>query len=129
MNPIRLAAMAAAWALAAAPLAWAAPSPAAQQEISHLLAYLEASGCDFQRSGQWYNARAARDHIESKYQYLLQRNMVQTADDFIVNAATSSSMGGGAYIVRCGGVTQPSADWLRAELARLRKQADSAPKK
>ena len=114
--------------LAMAP-AWSAPSPASQREIGQLLAYLETSGCEFQRSGQWYNARAARQHIEAKYKYLLQRDMVQGTEGFIADAATSSSMGGGAYMVRCGGVTQPSGEWLRAELVRLRKQGDTAPKK
>jgi hypothetical protein len=121
-------AMAAAAVVAGLPPAWAAPSPAAQREIDQLLGYLEKSGCDFQRSGQWYNARAARDHIETKYKYLLQRDMVQTTEGFIADAATSSSMGGGAYMVRCSGVIQPSGDWLRAELARLRKQGAAAPK-
>ncbi len=107
----------------------AVPSPASQREIRHLLAHLEASGCEFQRSGQWYDARAARAHLDTKYQYLLRRDMVQDTDDFIANAATSSSMDGGAYMVRCGGVVQPSSDWLRAELARIRKQGDAAPKK
>jgi len=116
-------------ALLATPSAWAEPPPAVQREISQLLAYLEASGCDFQRNGQWHDARAARVHIEAKYQYLLQRDLVQTTDDFIANAATSSSMGGGQYQVRCGSRIDPSADWLRAELVRLRKQGSAATKK
>ncbi len=121
-------AMAAASVLVVLPPAWAAPSPAAQREIGQLLAYLEASGCEFQRGGQWHNARAARDHIETKYQYLLKRDMVQSADDFIVGAATSSSLIGSPYMVRCSGVIQPSGDWLRAELARMRKQGNAARK-
>lgn len=124
----RFAAVAFAWTIVTLPVAWSAPSPAAQREIEHLLAYLEASGCDFQRSGQWHDARAARAHIEKKYKYLLQRDLVQSTDDFLVEAATGSSMGGGAYQVRCNGVVQPSAQWLRAELARLRKQGAAAPK-
>jgi hypothetical protein len=120
--------MAAAWALVALP-ASSTPPPASQREIGQLLAYLETSGCEFQRSGKWHDARAAREHIEAKYQYLLQRDMVQSTEGFIADAATASSMGGGAYMVRCNGVTQPSGDWLRAELARLRKQAAAASKK
>jgi Family of unknown function (DUF5329) len=129
MSFLRLVGVAVAMALFAPLPAWANPSPAAQREIGHLLAYLEGSGCEFQRNGQWHDARAAREHIETKYKYLLQRNMVQSTDDFIADAATSSSMGGGAYMVRCSGVIQPSGDWLRKELARLRKQGDAAPKK
>ncbi len=108
-------------------MAWAHPSPAVQQEIGKLLAYLEASGCEFQRNGQWHDARAARAHIESKYQYLLRRDLVQSTEDFIERAATSSSMGGGVYTVRCAdGVAQPSGAWLRRELVRFRK-AGPAP--
>jgi hypothetical protein len=129
MFRLRIFFLAVAAALLAAPPAWADPSPAVQREIGQLLAYLEASGCDFQRNGQWHDARAARAHIEAKYQYLLRRNLVQTTDDFIVNAATSSSMGGGAYQVRCGSTIEPSADWLRAELTRIRRQGGAAPKK
>lgn len=129
MFRLRIACMAVASALFAVPQASADPPPAVQREIDQLLAYLETSGCEFRRRGQWHDARAARAHIDAKYQYLLRRNLVQTTDDFIVNAATASSMGGGAYQVRCGGTIQPSADWLRAELARLRKPGIAAPKK
>lgn len=128
MFRLRLACMAVASALLATPPAWAEPSPGVQREIGQLLAYLETSGCEFQRSGQWHDARSARAHIEAKYQYLLRRDLVQTTDDFIVNAATASSTGGGAYQVRCGSAIRPSADWMRAELARLRRQGGAAPK-
>jgi len=48
--------------------------------------------------------------------------MVRTTDDFIERAATSSSMGGDVYTVRCAdGVGQPSGVWLRRELVRFRK--------
>ena len=104
-------------------MAWSAPAPEAQREIAYLLRYLEHSGCQFSRSGEWYDAPAARAHIETKYNYLAQRDMVRTTDDFIERAATSSSsMGGGVYTVRCAdGVAQPSGAWLRRELVRFRK--------
>jgi hypothetical protein len=98
--------------------------PAVQGEITHLLDYLAASGCAFQRGGTWYEAGAARKHLEMKLDYLQKRDMVKTADDFLKLAATSSSMSGDVYKVRCG--TQaavPSAAWLGAELVRLRQQA------
>ncbi|MEP7330212.1 MAG: DUF5329 domain-containing protein [Betaproteobacteria bacterium] len=102
--------------------AHAAPTPAAAREIAHLLTYLEKSGCQFYRSGTWHDAPAARAHLDMKFKYMTQRDMVQTTEDFIVNAATSSSMTGGTYMVRCAGAeAQPSADWLRAELVRYRK--------
>ena len=127
MSPLRFACMAMTSALFAAAPAWAHPSPAVQQEIGQLLAHLEASGCEFLRNGQWHDARAARAHIEAKYQYLLRRDLVQSTDDFIERTATSSSMGGGAYAVRCAdGVVQPSGVWLRHELIRFRKAGPAA---
>lgn len=102
----------------------AAPlSPAAQGEITHLLDYLAASGCAFQRSGTWYDAGAARKHLEMKLDYLRKRDMVKTTEDFLKLAATSSSMYGDVYKVRCGAQPPvPSADWLGAELVRVRQQ-------
>lgn len=109
-------------------LAWTAPAAESQREISYLLGYLEHSGCKFQRNSTWYDAPAARAHLETKYRYLLQRDMVQTTDDFIERAATGSSMGGGIYTVRCAnGVVQPSAAWLRQELVRIRKADAKVP--
>ena len=109
-------------ALCAHAFAWSAPMHESQREIAYLLGYLEHSGCQFSRSGTWYDAPAARKHLETKYKYLSQRDMVQTTDDFIERAATGSSMGGGVYTVRCAdGIAHPSAVWLRRELVRFRK--------
>lgn len=101
----------------------AAPTaaPAAPAEIMHLLDYLGASGCRFLRAGTWHDAKAARAHLATKYEYLRKRNMVDTADQFIDRVASASSVTGAAYDVRCGAAAaMPSADWLRAELRRLR---------
>lgn len=114
----------------------AAPTPAAslpaaaQEEITHLLDYLGTSGCSFGRGGTWYDAGAARKHLAMKLDYLVKRQMVATADDFLKLAATSSSMSGQIYRVRCGAEpAAPSADWLGAELARFRvNKVSSAPK-
>jgi hypothetical protein len=108
----------------------AAPPPAeTQREITHLLDYLASSGCVFQRSGTWYDAGAARKHLEMKLDYLQKRNMVKSAEDFLKLAATSSSMSGDVYKVRCGTERPvPSADWLGAELVRLRQAPGSAAK-
>lgn len=128
MNRLRLLILALGVAGIAQSPARAAPSSAAQREIDHLLGYLETSGCEFQRGGKWHDARAARKHIEVKYRYLLQRDMVQSTEGFIADAATASTMGGDAYQVRCAGVTQPSAAWLRTELDRMRKSGTGTPK-
>ena len=102
------------------------PASAVQQEISHLFAYLGSSGCQFSRNGSWYSPQEAVDHLNDKYQYLLGKNRIASAEDFIAEAASRSSMSGQAYLVKCGNAAPvESAGWFRAELDKYRK---SAPK-
>ena len=101
--------------------------PAAQAEITHLLDYLSASGCEFYRNGSWYKAWTARAHLEKKYEYFLKKHLIRNAEDFIARAATKSSMSGEAYQVRCGNDISPSAAWLTAELTRLRQEQAPSP--
>ena len=44
-------------------VATAAPSAAAQREISGLMQALERSGCRFQRNGSWHDAAEAKSHL------------------------------------------------------------------
>jgi hypothetical protein len=93
----------------------------AGDDVQHLLDYLGRSGCQFNRNGDWYDARAARDHLQEKYDYLKKRDLVPDAQAFIERAASKSSMSGKPYQVRCGnGQPVPSARWLGAELERYR---------
>lgn len=109
--------------LALAQSAAAAPTPAAQAEIDHLLGYLGASGCEFFRNGTWATAAKARTHLQRKLDYLLKKDLVDKAEHFIERAATESSRSGEAYRVRCPGAAEtPSADWLAEELARYRSR-------
>ena len=96
-------------------------------EIAHLLDYLSTSECEFYRNGSWYNAEAARSHLERKYQYLLKKKVIRSAEDFIAKAATQSSMSGEAYQVRCGKDIFPCAAWLSSELERLRQKQALPP--
>jgi hypothetical protein len=96
--------------------------PVAQQEISHLFAYLKSSGCQFNRNGTWYSPQEAADHLDSKYQYLLGKGRITSAEDFISDAASKSSMSGEPYLVKCGDAPPvESGGWFRAELERYRK--------
>jgi Family of unknown function (DUF5329) len=97
----------------------------ASAEISHLLSYLSSSGCQFYRNGTGHDSEAARAHLEKKYRYLVKKDMVKTAEDFIRLGATESSVSHEPYKVRCGEQEQPSEAWLNAELLRYR-QAESA---
>jgi hypothetical protein len=99
----------------------AAPAPAARQEISHLIGYLTASGCSFQRNGSWHDAAQAAKHLQRKYDYLLKRDLVASSEDFIARAASESSLSGKPYQVRCGDdAPVASAAWLKAELTKYR---------
>jgi len=103
--------------------AQAQPAPETQAEVARLLDYLQHSGCRFQRNGSWHDPTEARAHLERKYRYLLDKGMVDRTEDFIARAATESSISGRPYLVRCGdGEPVPSAQWLGAELRRLRSE-------
>lgn len=95
-----------------------------QDEIQHLLRYIESSGCEFERNGTVYDSKKARSHIERKYDYIESR--VDETEDFIKYAATESSMSGRKYQVTCNGRQQNSADWLREELSKYRASAAAA---
>jgi hypothetical protein len=100
----------------------AARSAPSQREIAHLLTYLDQSGCAFLRNGTWHEPKEARAHLERKYEYLMERSLVDSAEDFIERAASRSSMSGEHYFVQCPGqVKMTSGDWLRAELSRVRQ--------
>ena len=105
------------------PASPAEPSLAARSEITHLLGYIEASGCQFYRNGTWHNTGEARSHLEMKYRYLLKRDQIGTAEDFIERAASGSSVSGSPYRVRCDpNPPVAAAEWFTAELLRYRKQ-------
>jgi hypothetical protein len=89
-----------------------------QDEIQHLLQFVENSGCEFERNGTIYDSKEARAHIEKKYDYV--RSYVDETEDFIKYAATESSISGRKYHVICGDRKLASADWLHQELSRYR---------
>ena len=109
----------------------AAPlSPVARSEIDGLMSRLEASGCEFNRNGNWYTGGEAKSHLLRKLQHLEERGTVQSAEQFIELAATSSSVSGQPYLVKCdNGAPVPSGTWLRTQLqaVRLARPARNAP--
>lgn len=110
-------------ACVAAACAWAQPAtPEAQAEIKALIATLAGSGCEFERNGRWYGADRAQEHLRRKHEWLRRRGLAPTAELFIERAATSSSVSGRAYRVRCPPDLrpEPAADWFRARLAGIR---------
>ncbi len=103
------------------PLAAVEPPARVKGEVEYLIGYVASAGCAFYRNGFWYDAAMAQGHLRDKYDYLVAHDLVNSTEDFIDRAATSSSFSGLAYEVRCrGGAAMPSQRWLRAELARYR---------
>ncbi len=113
-------------AVPAAAVAAAELTQAARSEISHLLDFIERSGCEFYRNGTWYDdATAAREHVERKYDYFRKRSRIDSAEDFITWAGTKSEISGEAYAVRCGKAPPvPMSKWLKEELERYRKKRE-----
>jgi uncharacterized protein DUF5329 len=98
-----------------------APPAIAVDEINYLLGFIERSGCKFYRNGSWYDSHRAQSHLHDKYTYLAARGRIKTAEDFIDEAATRSSMSGIEYQIQCeAGPAVPSNRWLRTALTDYR---------
>lgn len=113
-------------------MAAAAPMPpAARAEVDSLLTRLQTSGCQFNRNGSWHAGADARGHLLKKLDYLEGKGLVKTAEQFIAQGASASSVSGKPYLVRCAGQEAPveSAKWLAAELQQVRAvRAASSPR-
>jgi hypothetical protein len=68
--------------------------------------------------------------LNRKFLYALDKKLLSSAEDFISVIGSKSSSSGEAYAVKCGSATssQPSADWLSAELRKLRASKTAAGK-
>jgi len=97
------------------------PTPAAQVEIDHLLAFVAASPCSFIRNGTSYPAAEARDHLAGKFGYA--KGRIGTAEEFIRYVGTESSLSHEPYKVKCGATEMPAGVWLVDELRRYRASA------
>lgn len=94
------------------------------EEVQHLLHYIETAGCTFTRNGTDHTPEEAQQHISRKYNYV--KNRVNTTEQVIKYAATKSSITGKAYTIKCSeGDSIPSAQWLNEELINYRSQYSS----
>lgn len=101
----------------------AATPDAARAEVAHLLDAVEKSQCKFNRNGSWHDASAAKAHLQKKFEYLDKKDLVPDAERFIERGAAKSSTSGKPYQMQCAGVPAvTSADWLTAELKRIRQR-------
>lgn len=93
-----------------------------QKEVEHLFDYLKQSNCQFERNGSWFGTDKAAQHIDKKYQYLLKKKAIRSAEDFIDHAASRSSTTEQPYRVDCGKkAVVETAVWFRADLDAFRK--------
>jgi hypothetical protein len=115
----RLATFAAALTFALSSAVFANPDGSAQREIDHLLEFVARSSCTFVRNGADYPAQKAGEHLAGKFRYAASR--ITTAEDFIRDIASRSSVSGEAYRVRCGRTDMHAGVWLTEELQRYRE--------
>jgi hypothetical protein len=102
-------------------------SAAARGEIDAILMRLEASGCQFNRNGAWYPPATAKGHLLRKLEYLEDKGLVDSAEQFIERGASRSSMTGRPYLVKCRD-EQPveSQAWLTEQLESVRHAGAAA---
>jgi hypothetical protein len=97
-----------------------------EKEIQHLFDYLKDSDCEFNRNGKWYTVKAAVEHINIKFQYLIKKGLINSTEQFIDRAASKSSMSGKPYVVKCG-ESEPvkSSVWFKRELTSFREKTNN----
>lgn len=111
-------------ALAIAVCARAALPGEVRAEVETLLSGLATSGCQFNRNGTWYDGVTAKAHLLRKLEYLEKKSALNTTEQFISLAASSSSTSGKPYQVRCGkDAAVDSGEWMRNRLRELRAGA------
>jgi hypothetical protein len=90
-----------------------------ENEIKHLLNYVETTPCLYERNGSKHHGSEAVKHIKKKYAYY--EDDIETAEDFIKYSATKSIFSGHFYYIICD--NKPlikSKDWLLDELKKYR---------
>jgi hypothetical protein len=92
----------------------------ADEEIAHLLKFVEDTPCRYERNGTMHSGKEASEHIRKKYDHF--KDEIATAEDFIALSATKSELSGKKYRIFCEG-TQPldSDRWLLGELKKYRR--------
>ena len=101
----------------------AAPTPApVRAEILALVEKIQTSGCQFERNGKWHGAAEAKAHLLRKLDYAENsRKTITRTEQVIELAASSSSLSGKPYRIKCGnGEPVASQAWLNRELQALR---------
>lgn len=106
--------------------AFATPDAGESAAIDHLISFVRESKLAFIRNGTVYDGPAAADHIVMKYAEV--KGRMSTADEFIDDVASKSSLTGKPYMIRWPDQSlAPAADWLHEELKKYRKGLKKAP--
>lgn len=102
-------------------LACSAHAEETPAEIDYLLRTVGSSDCAFIRNGKHYSATDAEEHLRMKYQR--GKRHAFTAEDFIENLASKSSMSKKLYQIDCPGEEViPSGEWFALRLAAYRER-------
>jgi hypothetical protein len=98
-----------------------------QRKIEYLIAAIaDLHGAHFVRNGSEFDAQRAAEHLRFKFQHGCTR--VVTAENFVADCATGSSITGAPYLIRFSdGKTVEAASFLREKLATYPKQPPSTP--
>jgi len=92
-----------------------------QNEIDHLLKFVENTECQYERNGTSHTGKDAAEHIKKKYEYF--KDKIDSTEKFIELSATKSTMSGKYYMILCKGNSKiKSQDWLLQELTQYRKK-------
>lgn len=90
-----------------------------QDEIAHLLKFVETTECKYERNGTLHTGAEAVEHINKKYQYYA--DDIKSTEDFIKYSATKSKMSGKYYKIHCANkAVVKSQEWLLNELKAFR---------
>ncbi len=100
-----------------APAPEAPPGRDEGARIEALLRAVSTADVTFIRNGSPHEPKEAEDHLRTKWK---RAGRTLTAEQFIENIASKSSMSGKPYLVRLAdGKEIPSADWFRARLVEI----------
>lgn len=95
------------------------PNREPDQEVQHLITFINNSNATFIRNGDEHTSKEAAEHLAMKYRKA--KRYAKTADDFINNLASKSSWSGKAYtVILSSGAKLTANSWLTNELIRFR---------
>ena len=88
-------------------------------EIDFLINSVGRNGCAFVRNNHRVIGRDARSHLHSKRR--LNAHLINNTEEFITKIVSSSATSGQAYLIRCSGQEEQTANnWFSALLAEYR---------